>query len=324
MTIGIGAAGYRAGLAVFAALAAAERVASGAIGGFAVFAAIDEDGQLHRAETQRGGTTTLFTEGERTGAPPPAAVAEAPYAAVMSSGPDRPAPLSQFLAAAPAVGLVTGHRLPNGTGREGIALNQAVLNRIARGMDAESALNEVLVAEPDADAGMIALGPSCGIAALNSALVARRYDLGHAAASSPCGAAVEVIHNAILPSRSLAPLIADIALSIMAPARPALGEITVSAGTPVRHGDADRVSVDETGNAVLVETVNSRLVEGRHNCAAIYLGSSVMRDGKIIGVTLMEPNVIVDAGRIVSLSGQTSVAIAYGATNLEVGDGDAS
>ena len=116
MTIGIGAIGPNAGLAVFKGLQAAERVGTGSIGGFAVFAAISEDGPLFMSETQRGGTATLFTAGETSGVLPPSEIAAAPYAAVMSSGPDRPAPLSQFLAADPAIGLVTGHRLPNARG----------------------------------------------------------------------------------------------------------------------------------------------------------------------------------------------------------------
>lgn len=309
MTIGIGAAGPRAGLAVFRALRAAERVGTGAIGGFATFAAIDTDGRLHRAETQRGGTATLFTEGEFTGAEPPPAIAEAPFAAVISSGPDRPAPLSQFLAADPRAGLVTGHRLPNTIGREGIPLNEAVLARLARGLPAATALREVLEAEPDLDAGMIALGPASGIAALDSARVASRPDLGAARAQAG-DAAVEIIHNAIRPRRSLAPLLAEIALNQMAPDRPS-GQVTVRAGTPVAQGAANRVLVDGADRVTLVETTDARILTGRHNCAAVYLGAQVVRDGTVLGTTLAEPNVMVEDGRILSLSGQDSFAIPY-------------
>ena len=83
MTIGIGAAGPNAGLAVFRALAAAEAVGHGAIGGFAVFAVLTADGRVIRAETQRGGSATLFTDGETTGGPPPPEVASARFAAVV-------------------------------------------------------------------------------------------------------------------------------------------------------------------------------------------------------------------------------------------------
>ena len=204
MTIGIGAAGPNAGLAVFRALAAAEAVGHGAIGGFAVFAVLTADGRVIRAETQRGGSATLFTDGETTGGPPPPEVASARFAALMSSGPDRPAPLSQFLAASEA-GLVTGHRLPNMPGSDGRPVNEAVLSAMAEGLSAEQSLQRVLNADPDADAGMIALGPSRGIAALNSSLVAARPDLGTATRASK-EAAVCVLHNAIRPAADLAPL----------------------------------------------------------------------------------------------------------------------
>ena len=110
MTIGIAARGPNAGLAIYRSLRAAERVGSGSIGGFATFAVITADGKLLRYETQRGGTSTLFIEGEITGTDPPPEVAAATRAAVISSGPDRPAPES-FLCADPLAGLVTGHRI---------------------------------------------------------------------------------------------------------------------------------------------------------------------------------------------------------------------
>ncbi len=312
MTIGIGATGKNAGLAVFRALEAAERVGTGAIGGFAVFAAIDAKGELRLAETQRGGTTTLFTQGERTGGPPPEDIAAARFAAVMSSGPDRPDPLMQFLAADPRVGLVTGHRLPNTLGPDGVAMNSAVLACMARGMSAKAALDAVLEAYPDVDAGMIALGPDAGIAARNSTLVSRRPDLG-AARREGREAVVEVLHNAIRPHVSLAPLVADIALSVMAPPDRAAGDIVVTAGTPVIHGPRNRVLVDADNKAVSIESENAALTSGRHNCAAVYLGAEVVKDGMVIGRTLMEPNVMVEDGSVQSLSGQSEVRIPFAA-----------
>ena len=129
MTIGIAVYGPMAGLATFKALQAVERVGRGAIGGFASFVAITADGALLRSETQRGGTATLFTAGETICALPPQAFAEAPWAALMSSGPDRPAPLSQFTPGRAGVGLVSGHRLPNMPGADGLPINRAVLDR---------------------------------------------------------------------------------------------------------------------------------------------------------------------------------------------------
>ena len=311
MTIGIAASGPNAGLAVYRALAAVQRVAQGAIGGFAVFAALDASGALFRAETQRGGTCTLFTAGETTGVPPPSAVAGATRAGIMSSGPDRPAPLAQFVPADAAAGLVTGHRLPNAAGRSGQPVNLAVLERLRAGATAVTAVTEVLDADPEADAGVIAIDQYGGLFSRNSYRVSQRPDLGHARREDDNnGAVVEVLHNAIFPVHSLAALAADIALAVMSPAGSA-GRITVAAGVPVVSGSADRVLVDDAAKAFRVETTDQRIVRGRHNCAAIYLGSLVIQNGKALGHTAFEPNVVVADGRIVSLSGQSQLELDY-------------
>src|SRR5690606_41564886 len=116
MTIGIAASGPRAGAAVRAAVLGAELLGRGAIGGFAVFAVLDGQGRYRHCETQRGGIGALDI---------PPAWLEARAAAVISSGPDRPEPLVQFLPGASGLGLVTGHRLPDRPGAVGVALNQA-------------------------------------------------------------------------------------------------------------------------------------------------------------------------------------------------------
>lgn len=310
MTIGIAAVGPNAGRAVFEALAAVERVGIGAIGGFAVFAAWTREGALYRAETQRGGTQTLFTNGETTGGAPPSEVAAATMAAVMSSGPDRPAPLIQFLPAEPGVGLVTGHRLPNAAGATGAPVNLAVMDLMRAGRSAAEAVDAVLDADPETDAGLIAADWRGGLYSRNSARVARRPDTGHARREGP-EAAVEVLHNAIHPHGPLAALAAEIALAILDPI-PTTGVVTVKAGTPLVAGDESRVQVGADGKAERVEVTDHRLLRGRHNCAAVYLGARVMRGADCLGITLYEPNVVVAEGRIVSLSGQSEVGISYG------------
>lgn len=311
MTIGIGETGPNAGLAVFETLRLAERTATGSIGGYAVFAALGEDGSVYRAETQRGGTATLFTAGERTGVAPPPEISRARYAAVMSSGPDRPAPLSQFLPAEARIGLVTGHRLPNGAGLDGRILNVAVLDAMRNGQSAERALVEVLGNAADSDAGMIALGPDRGIAMLNSARVERRPDLGSALFAGSGGTAIAILHNAIWPAATLAPLLAEAGLEMMLRAREPAGRIEVRAGTPVVAATQDRVVVDDRMVAVRIETSDARIAAGRHNCAAIYVGSRVIRNGTTLGVTVEEPNVVVDSGSVVSLSGQPRFLVGY-------------
>jgi hypothetical protein len=312
MTIGIAASGPNAGLAVYRALAAVEKVATGAIGGFCAYAAIDvEGGSLYRAETQRGGTSTLFVDGESTGVGLPDSAARARIAGLMSSGPDRPTPLAQFVPAEAGVGLITGHRLPNAIGITGRPLNLEIFNRLHAGVNARAAVNEVLDADPEADAGVIAIDRAGTIYARNSARVSRRPDLGHARREDlSTGAVVEVIHNAIFPVGSLAALAADLALGAMVPNNYSDGEFKVHAGVPVVYGKENRVTLD--GNdAVRIETTDKRIVTGSHNCAAIYLGATVTRDGLNIGRTVIEPNVIVQDGQIVRMSGQTSMRIGY-------------
>jgi len=312
MTIGIGAAGPNAGEAVFNALAAVEKVASGSIGGFAAFVAISQTGELLRAATQRGGTSTLFVADETSGVGPPPSFAAARIAGVMSSGPDRPEPLAQFTPGDEGAGIVTGHRLPNAAGSTGRPVNLEVLRLLQSGLSAQAAVDSVLDADPEADAGLIAIDLTGLVYARNSARVSRRPDLGHARREDgDAGAVVEVINNAISPARSVAMLAADIALQTMVPAATAAGSIVVAAGTPLGSGDGYRVLLDDDGNVVSIETADTRLLQGRHNCAAVYLGAEVIQGGRIIGTTLIEPNVVVEHGRVVSLSGQRQVTIPF-------------
>jgi hypothetical protein len=175
----------------------------------------------------------------------------------------------------------------------------------------------VLDVNPEADAGIIAIDTAGRLHARNSARVSRRPDLGHARQLDPQNqAAVEVIHNAIFPAMPLAALAAATAMEVMVPSHRALGYVLVVAGTPVRCGPENRVAVDETGRAIEVVTTDERIVTGRHNCAAVYLGALVCRGGAILGRTLIEPNVMVEDGFIVSLSGQHEVQIAYASNEL--------
>lgn len=310
MTIGIVAFGPNAGQAVFDALQAAERVGRGSIGGYASFVAMERDGTIHRADTQRGGTATLFVDGESTGVGPPARIAGAQLAAVMSSGPDRPEPLSQFTPAEPGVGVVTGHRLPNMPGSGHTPINIAVLDLMKAGKSPRDAVDAVLVANSEADAGIIAGDLTGRIYARNSLRVTRRPDLGHAKREKD-GAVIEIIHNAILPASALAPLIADIAMETMLRLSDPQGWVVARAGTPVEFGENDAVLVDDDLVATSVLTTDPRIVSGTWNCAAVYLGSAVIREGEVIGRTVVEPNMVVEDGRIVSMSGQAELQIGF-------------
>ena len=304
MTIGIGVIGPKAGLAAFEALAAVERVGRGAIGGFVSFVAISADGELHRAETQRGGTSTLFTDGERTGASPPSVIAEASIAGLMSSGPDRPAPLSHFTPAAANVGIVTGHRLPNMPGVDGMPLNQAVLARMQAGEPAGQAAVTILEQNPEADAGIIALGIDGDCFVGNTAHVARRGDLGQAVLHEPSvGATIAVLHNAIHPHRALADLAAAAALDVMTPHDRQDFCIRVGAGTSLELGSDNAVHLDQDGNAQRITVTQKSWLGPSRDGAVIDFAATVWKGGCLIGHTIAEPYCVVEHGRLISLSG---------------------
>lgn len=311
MTIGIVCAGPNAGLAAFRALATVERAATGSIGGFAAFAAIGAHGRVHQAATQRGGSATLFIAGEATGGPPPDPVAAARLAGLVSSGPERPEPLSQFLAVDGAVGLVSGHRLPNAIGADGQPHNVAVLAAMRTGNRPADAVSAYLAANPEADVGLIAGDLAGRLHAANSERVGRRPDLGAARLDRPeAGAAVAVLHNAIGPGPSIAQLAAETAMAVMAPAR-ADATFTVVAGIPVRAGPVAVVEIDGDGRARGVVTTDPGLLQGAANGAAIYLGAEVRQNGRLLGHVAEEPNCRLQDGRLVSMSGQRQLEIGY-------------
>jgi hypothetical protein len=312
MTIAIGAYGPHAGLAVFKSLQAAEAVGEGAIRGFVMLAVITPDGTLQRYETQRGGTRTLFTEGETTGVEPPDPVRGAIAAALISSGPDRPIPLAQFLTADAQAGLVTAHRVPQGPSVTGIPLNVAVLNALQAGQSAREATAMVLAQNPDADVGFITIDRHGHMHVQNAPRVQRRPDVGLAYREQEAsGAKLAVLHNAIEPHASLAPLVADIGFRQMVDLAPVIGWFTLSAGIPIVYGEVDAVEVDEQGVALQVVTSDRTFTDRERSGVGIYLHSLVRQQGRVIGKTLFEPICLVRDGKILEMSGQTSLRMSF-------------
>ena len=309
MTIGIAAHGPNAGLAVFSALRSVEKVGSGCIGGFVSFAAIGEDGSLVRAVTQRGGTSTLFIDGDQIGADPPSAIATAPIAALMSSGPDRPEPLAQFVAGDAYTGLVTGHRFAHQPGGSGIPFNRDALQRMQSGMDVKSAVEAVIAENATADVGLIAIDLRGRVHARNSKRVDARPDLGAEERKSGDDVVVSILHNAIHPAAGIAALAADVAMEIMLPARAPDFWIQATTGTPVVLAESDSVEVNADLQVVKVRTTDASLLRGRQDGAAIYIGSEVRRNGEIIGYTTTEPYVVLADGVVESLSGQPELKV---------------
>ena len=312
MTFALGAFGPNAGLAAFRALRLVETVARGSIGGFITYAAITEDGELLRHETQRGGTRTLFTEGETCGVEPPARTAAAVAVGLIASGPDRPDPLAQFVPADDAVGIVTGHRLPNQVGADGRPLNAAALAHLRDGMSAAEAVEAVMAANEEADAGLLAVDLTGGVKARNSARVGRRPDLGGGRRQSADGKmVVETLQNSIRPYPSLAAVAADLAIETMkGEARPT-GWFTINAGTPVEIGAEAAIEVGDDNLATRLVITDPLVIAGHHLCAPVYLGSPVRRNGATIGDTLWEPLMELRDAAVVSIIGQPSLKVPY-------------
>lgn len=297
MTIGIAAFGTSAGKAVLAGLAAVEAVGAGEIRGFGVFAAIASDGTLIRAETQRDGGRTLRADLGRQGLTDSADAAT--VAALISSGPDRPDPLAQFLAGGPA-GLVTGHRLPNTPGSDGVPLNTACLHRLVSGEAPEDAVTAVVDGNPDIDAGLIAVTRnSLGLA--ETRRVGRRSDSGRAILDVRDGAAaVAVLHNAIQPFEGLALLAAGAARMVLDAALPTLPRFRIEPGLALVPAAVDGVWLRADGSVERIASANPGHPQYRGwTSSAVYLGTPVHQNGQPIGVTVGEARCRLDHGRIV-------------------------
>lgn len=304
MTIGIAAHGPNAGLAVIEGLMQAERTARGAIGGFVSFAAITSDGHLIRLETQSGGAAELWTQNDI------AAAGKATTAVLMSSGPNRPAPLSQFTPGHPQLGLVTGHRFPNATGPRGKALNVQVLDLLARRVDLATALDLVVAANPAADAGLLAVSPRGDLHLANTAYVDSFPDIGRASLRSfkddtvCCG----VMHNAIKPCGGLALCVAETVMGVMEPT-------DVAFSLELRQGQkvviAAQNSIRSDGQDLVIGVSNPHFIAGRCDLGLGPL-AKVFDGAAEIGVALYEPYLTVVDGRLESIDGEQRLAIPIG------------
>jgi hypothetical protein len=324
MTIGIAARGPRAGLAVFESLRAAENVGTGSIGGFATFAAITAEGKLLRHQTQRGGSRTLFLRGEETGVDPPSDVADAIFAGVISSGPERP-DVEKLLTADASAGLVTGHRLPIAMGIDGLPLNQQTLDLLKQGRSAQAAVDEVMTRNPEADAGLIAVDLRGQVYGRNSVRVLRRPDVAEGRGTTADGkASVVVFYNAIRPYSAIAGLVTAIAMETMIGVPAPDGHVMVDVGIPVLPGPESAIHCSADGRATHLTTADVATLSGRHLGAVISLGSPVYCDGKLIGHAMLEVLTTVVDGTLSEMSGQTSVPFGFRRVGGEPAEVDAT
>ncbi|MEO9651366.1 MAG: hypothetical protein ABJE99_15085 [Roseobacter sp.] len=303
MTIGIAASGPWAGAGILAGLHAVEAVGRGAIGGFVSLAVLTLDGRLLRAETQNSGTKGLFL------GDPPNEILQARQAALISSGPDRPEPLSQFIASKPGVGLVTGQRFPQALMRDGQPLNGAILKAMQAGRTAQQAVDELIADAPGFDAGFIALsvGGEFGIGNMPSVL--RRADQGVAVRTcETTSASVAALHNAIQPHKAIGLLAVEVALDAIQLRQTVQHEITLGVGLRLKRGDAPEVHIDADGQATgMTHPQANDLLEEM----SFGMGDRVrvVRNGTQHGWLAHEPFMVVKQGVVVSLDGQASLQV---------------
>ena len=299
MTIGVAACGAGAAAAIVSALSAVEGFATGAIGGFVSLAAIVGE-RIERAEVQAGGAMALFADGQ------PPWLTQARCAVLMSSGPNRPAPLAQFTPGDPAIGLVTGHRFPNMTDRQGRPFNQSALVLIGSGLDPQAAVEAVALANPEADAGLLAITPDGRIGLKDTSYLDQFVDRGHALLTAPAGV-VAVTHNGIVPHRGLAMVAAELALQHLTPPQTDQRRIEVRAGIPLRIGSRNAVEVDGYGEVTGLLVSNPKLMRGKNSFG---LGFRA----EVIGVAghrlHYEPYMVSEDGVLRSIDGAESATLA--------------
>ena len=303
MTIGIAATGPWAGAGILAGLRAVEAVGRGAIGGFVSVAVLTADQNLLRAETQNGGTRALFD------ALPPKEILQAPYAALISSGPDRPTPLSQFIAAEPGVGLVTGHRFPQALTDKGRALNDLILETMRSGVGAQDAVDTLIAAYPDFDAGFIALSTKGDFGLGNMPLALRLSHQGAATVECPeTGAHVATLHNAIQPSRAIASVAIEVALDEIRQRTTEIRTITVLAGLKLSFGDEPEIHIDSNFETTKVVHPNIQTI-GAESSFGIGDRVKIVQLGKKIGWLGHEPFMVVRNGAIITLDGKSEIQL---------------
>ena len=302
MTIGIAAFGPNAGRAILLGLRAAERVGTGAIGGFVAFAGVTRERVL-RAETQRGGTRGLF--GGAGLAALSAELAGAPCAGLISSGPDRPEPLAQFVAARAGVGIVTGHRLPNAPGARRAGAERAVARRDGGGRRSGGRA---------AASARTGAGARCGAGgALDRRAVrarehgpgrgsrrrgTRRGDDGIRAWCCCCTtpSSLETVWPRSWPkiaSSAMAESIDDVS-------------VRLDAGTRLRQADDAALWVDASGRVVRVDVTDGRLLSGERHLGLGYRIPVRAADGVLLGHVVREPLLVCRSGRVESVDGRTT------------------
>lgn len=297
MTIGLAAYGPNAGLAVYRGVLAAALLGRGAIGGFAVFSVLGPAGaHAHRQiEGQDGGIEALV------GAD---ALFQADCAAAISSGPNRPTPLGQFLVADPAAGLVTGHRLPNRKGCDGLPVNMAALHALRGGAGPQEAVSVQAERNPELDFGLIAVSHSGTIGWVNSPRVERRGDLLRATREGR-GRGFALLGNSIFCASGLQldTAIGDVVWSCLT-GQPGTFTIASLAGPiPIAAAAEDAIEIDDGGRLLRIATAEPATAADTARTTVAYSRAPVVRNGRIIGRCASELTARVENGLVRPLAG---------------------
>lgn len=280
MTIALAAFGTNAGKAVYCGLLAAEILGRGAIGGFVVSSILDGQGAHHQLTCQDGGITALDGVMDHQ---------SAKCAAVISSGPNRPEPLSQFLAGRSGLGLVTGHRLPSRAGDDGQPVNLAVLELMAAGIPTSDAIDAIFRDNPELDAGLIAVQSGGPLVSGNSARVSRRNDV-LSATRQESAHGYALLCNSIYTAREV--LLEAVVGAIMW--ENLTGECTAFfisefvETVPIQPGDADRIDLDPKNRVIGIQIAEPTIGTTTTRTTVIHAGAPVWQDGRCIGTCISE------------------------------------
>lgn len=304
MTIGIAVYGPGAGRAALHALSTVEAIGRGAIGGFVSLATIDQHGHVAYATCQDQGTLGLFPNKGI-----PSEIADAEYAVLMSSGPNRPEPLESFTPGLSKVGLITGHRMPNSLDTHGVMMNARVLDLVKCGIEVEHALTMVLDDNPNADAGFLMLSIDHGLFAANSACVLQRPDHGFAIRQdreNRFGAGA--IHNAIEPHKAIAHLAVETAIDHMFAGERIDKQILFREGTMLRKAQIVSVNVNADYVVDEINVTDASYLSGKAHIG-IGFDVPVYQSGHQIGKMTYEPFMVVDNGVLNLIDGYEELSV---------------
>jgi hypothetical protein len=199
--------------------------------------------------------------------------------------------------------------MPNTIGVSGVNLNDEVLDLMRRGLSPTDAVERIVIANPEVDAGIIALDVSGQLHVANTQLVKRRSDIGCALSGSLAqGALAAVLHNAILPHRPIAALAAEIALDVMQPNDRPDGWITFRKGIRLFPGPVTAVNVNSDGAVEAIIVDNPKFLEGLWSLGIGY-ETRVLKHTRIIASMLYEPYMVVSDGILRKIDGQSELSV---------------